>query len=180
MNLQNTEHPTWDPNKGQAPGHHSFPPSTLTSVCGPGVPQVLQDWWVINLFPKFPDACSEVHSAVIRPTRPDPATSLDPGQGDVYRAAADRMTQVSTTGISSQEHHCHRLRLLGNTLLWRCVCKLSLFSCVWLLENPWTAPQASLSFTISDVIQTHVYWVSDAIQPSHPLPPSSPPTLNLS
>ena len=28
--------------------------------------------------------------------------------------------------------------------------------------------------------QTHIHWVSDAIQPSHPLSPSSPPTLNLS
>ena len=27
---------------------------------------------------------------------------------------------------------------------------------------------------------THVHWVSDAIQPSHPLLPSSPPALNLS
>ena len=28
--------------------------------------------------------------------------------------------------------------------------------------------------------QTHVHSVSDAIQPSHPLPPPSPPVLNLS
>ena len=29
-------------------------------------------------------------------------------------------------------------------------------------------------------VQTHVHWVDDAIQPSHPLPPASPPALNLS
>ena len=28
--------------------------------------------------------------------------------------------------------------------------------------------------------QTHVRWFSDAMQPSHPLPPSPPPALNLS
>ena len=28
--------------------------------------------------------------------------------------------------------------------------------------------------------QTHVHWVGDAIQPFHPLPPLSPPALNLS
>ena len=28
--------------------------------------------------------------------------------------------------------------------------------------------------------RTYVHWVSDAIQPSHPLSPSSPPALNLS
>ena len=29
-------------------------------------------------------------------------------------------------------------------------------------------------------VQTHVHWVSDAIQSSHPLLPASPPTFNLS
>ena len=31
-----------------------------------------------------------------------------------------------------------------------------------------------------ELAQTHVHWVGDAIQPSHPLLPSSPPALNLS
>ena len=31
-----------------------------------------------------------------------------------------------------------------------------------------------------DFTQTHVHWVNDAIQPSHPLLSSSPPALNLS
>ena len=31
-----------------------------------------------------------------------------------------------------------------------------------------------------ELVQTHVLWVSDAIQPSHPLPSPSPPALNLS
>ena len=31
-----------------------------------------------------------------------------------------------------------------------------------------------------EFVQTHVHWVSDAIQPSHPLSPSSPPALKLS
>ena len=33
---------------------------------------------------------------------------------------------------------------------------------------------------LPDIVQTHVHWVGDAIQPSHPLPPPSPPALNLS
>ena len=33
---------------------------------------------------------------------------------------------------------------------------------------------------IPEFVQTHVHWVNDAIQPSHPLLPSSPPALNLS
>ena len=47
---------------------------------------------------------------------------------------------------------------------------------VWLFATPWTAAcQASLSFTISQSLLklTHVHWVSDAIQPSHPVIPFS-------
>ena len=33
---------------------------------------------------------------------------------------------------------------------------------------------------LPEFAQIHVHWVSDAIQPSHPLPPSSPPAFNLS
>ena len=33
---------------------------------------------------------------------------------------------------------------------------------------------------IPEFVQTHVHWVSDVIQPSHPLSSSSPPALNLS
>ena len=52
---------------------------------------------------------------------------------------------------------------------------------VWLFATPWTAArQASLSITLPEFTQTHVHWVSDAIQPSHPLSSPSPPTSNLS
>ena len=53
---------------------------------------------------------------------------------------------------------------------------VQLLSCVWLFVTPRTAAwQAFLSFTISQFAQTHVHWVGDAIQPSHPLPPPSSP-----
>ena len=57
-----------------------------------------------------------------------------------------------------------------------------LLSRVQPVATPWTvAHHASLSFTISQSFaQTRVHWVDDAIQPSHPLSPSSPPALNLS
>ena len=52
---------------------------------------------------------------------------------------------------------------------------------VRLFATPWTTTrQASLSITNSrSPPKTHVHWVSDAIQPSHPLS-SPPPALNLS
>ena len=53
-------------------------------------------------------------------------------------------------------------------------------SCLTLCD-PWTAArQASLSITNSrSFTQTHVHWVGDAIQPSHPLLSPSPPAFNL-
>ena len=54
-----------------------------------------------------------------------------------------------------------------------------LLSRVWLFVIPWTAPrQAFLSFThLPELAQTHVHWVSDTIQPSHPLLSPSPPAF---
>ena len=52
-------------------------------------------------------------------------------------------------------------------------------SCVQLFETPWSMPeacQASLSFTYLEFAQTHVHWVSDAVQPQLP----SSPALYLS
>ena len=53
---------------------------------------------------------------------------------------------------------------------------------VQLFATPWTAThQASLSITNSrSVFKTHVHWVGDAFQPSHPLSSPSPPAINLS
>ena len=41
-------------------------------------------------------------------------------------------------------------------------------------------PYFSVLQYLLEFTQTHVHWVSDAIQPSHPLSPPSPPALSLS
>ena len=41
-------------------------------------------------------------------------------------------------------------------------------------------PGFPVFYHLPEFAQTEVHWVSDAIQPSHPLSPSSPPALNLS
>ena len=53
---------------------------------------------------------------------------------------------------------------------------------VQLFVTPWTAArEASLiHHQLPEFTQTHVYWVGDAIQPSHPLSSPSPPAFNLS
>ena len=41
-------------------------------------------------------------------------------------------------------------------------------------------PGLPVHHQLSEFTQTHVHWVSDAIQPSHPLSSPSPPAFNLS
>ena len=41
-------------------------------------------------------------------------------------------------------------------------------------------PGLPVHHQLPEFIQTHAYWVTDAIQPSHPLSSPSPPTFNLS
>ena len=43
-----------------------------------------------------------------------------------------------------------------------------------------STPGFSVHHQLLELTQIHVYWVGDAIQPSHPLSSPSPPTLNLS
>ena len=52
------------------------------------------------------------------------------------------------------------------------------FSHVRLFETPWTAT-LPVHCQLPEFTQTHVHWVSNAIQPSHPLPSPSPPAFNL-
>ena len=40
-------------------------------------------------------------------------------------------------------------------------------------------PGSPVHHYLPEFAQTHVHWVIDAIQPSHPLLPSSPPALSL-
>ena len=43
-----------------------------------------------------------------------------------------------------------------------------------------STPGLPIHHQLLEFTQTHVHWVSDAIQPSHPLSSPSPPTFNLS
>ena len=43
-----------------------------------------------------------------------------------------------------------------------------------------STPGLLVNYQLPEFTQTHVHWVGDAIQPSHPLESPSPPDLNLS
>ena len=57
---------------------------------------------------------------------------------------------------------------------------VQLFSCVWLCDPMnCSMPGLLVHHQLLESTQTHVHWVSDAIQSSHPLSFPSPPALNL-
>ena len=53
---------------------------------------------------------------------------------------------------------------------------------VQLFRDPmdYSTPGFPVHQQLPELAHTHIYWVSDAIQPSHPLSSPSPPALNLS
>ena len=54
---------------------------------------------------------------------------------------------------------------------------------VWLFATPWTTysmPDFPVCHQLPELYQTHVHWVGDDIQPSHPLSSPSLPVFNLS
>ena len=66
---------------------------------------------------------------------------------------------------------------LRNWLMWLFVVVQSL-SCVWLFATPW--PGFIVFHYLPEFAQTHVHWITDVIQPSHPLSPPLLPFLNPS
>ena len=58
---------------------------------------------------------------------------------------------------------------------------LQSLSCAWLLwPQGLQYARFSVHHQLQELAQTHVHWVDDAIKPSHPLSPTSPPAFNLS
>jgi len=80
-------------------------------------------------------------------------------------------------------------------LCWIVVVRMGTFSCSWLsvqfisiaqsCPTPWdlmnhSTPEIPVHHQLPESTQTHVHWVSNAIQPSHPLLSPAPHALNLS
>ena len=66
-------------------------------------------------------------------------------------------------------------------LLSDCCCCPVTQSCLTLCDPmDCSTPGSSVLHCLPEFAQIHVHWVSDAIQPSHPLLPTSPSALSLS
>ena len=67
---------------------------------------------------------------------------------------------------------------------WPCqdsVSSVQLLSHVWFCDPmDCSTPGFPVYHQLSELAQTHIHWVGDAIQPSHPLSSPSPPTFDLS
>ena len=78
--------------------------------------------------------------------------------------------------------HYHLDLSIGSLRLpkWHCSCCSVVQSCSTLC-NPMdcSTPGFPVLHQFPELGQTHVHWVGDAIQPSHPLLPPFPPALNL-
>ena len=60
-----------------------------------------------------------------------------------------------------------------------CCCSVAKLCTTLCDPMDYSTPSFSVLPYLPEFAQTHVYWVSDAIQPSHPLLPPSPLALNL-
>ena len=70
---------------------------------------------------------------------------------------------------------------LFNQVTWYQFSSFQSLSHVWLCDPMnWGTPGLPVHHQLPDSTQTHVHWVRDAIQPSHPLSSPSPPAFNLS
>ena len=64
---------------------------------------------------------------------------------------------------------------------YQCISSVQLLSHVWLWDPMnRSTPGLPVHHQLPESTQTHVHWVSDTIQPSHPLSSPSPPAFNLS
>ena len=84
----------------------------------------------------------------------------------------------------------------SNSLYPQGICPKTLSGCLqlWTVQFSWvvqscltlwdpmdhSTPDLPVHHQLPEFTQTHVHWVGDAIQPSHPLSSPSPPALNLS
>ena len=112
---------------------------------------------------------------IIQPLLPSPSTSCLPLMRTSVMTDIPWLTMVSFT-IFLLYDGVKAICIWEKS--WCCFCWVTL---VQLFMIPWTAVfQVPLSFTVSlEFALNHVHWISDVIQPFHPLSPSSP-AFNLS
>ena len=92
---------------------------------------------------------------------------------------------ITTANLVNIHHHTYNndflFLVMRNFKIYSLCCCSVAQSCLTLF-NPmdWGMLGFPVLHHLPELAQTHVHWVSDAIQPSHPLSSLSPPALNIS
>ena len=87
---------------------------------------------------------------------------------------------LPSVGSHRVGHDWSDLAAAGHYLASCCCCSVTQ-SCLTLFDpRDCSMPGCPVLHYLLEFAQTHVHWVSDAMQPSHPLSLPSPPVLNLS
>ena len=99
-------------------------------------------------------------------------------KGFVSRLHEDFL-QLSNKKTNNLTEKCPWLDIVPNRTC--CCCCLVVKSCLTLCDPiDCSTPGFSVLHCLSELVQIHVHWVGDAIQPFHPLSSPSPPAFNLS
>ena len=107
---------------------------------------------------------------------------LVPVPGDQTSLKDQKVKQT----LEERRHFCETLGFCATSRSWRFLIKSVQFSSVaqscLTLWDPMacSTPGFPVHHQLPEFTQTHIHWVSDAIQPSHPLSSPSPPALNVS
>ena len=115
------------------------------------------------------------------------------GQTNWFRNPKESYSIPSYPGMMFQNPSgCLNMQLIMNPI-YSILFSIHQFSSVQMLSHvqhfatPWTAalspppaPEVGVHHQLLKFTQTHVHWVSDAIQPSHPLLSPSSPAFNIS
>ena len=127
------------------------------------------------------------HSATLHPT----PTECVLGGKHHASCAKEHLTTHGVLSGHDQHFESQNRRQLLQSPLWEATLGsycfdstgivVQLLSRIWLCDSmDCGMPGFSVHHQLLELAQTHIHWVSDAIQPSHPLSSPSPPALNLS
>ena len=113
-----------------------------------------------------------------------PSATLETSPSALMEAQALKMFvgSLPATWIRRRRSTTERVNCFPQENFCFVLSSVQLLSCVWLFYDPMDCgmPDFPADHQHPELTQTHVHWVGDAIQASHPLSSPSPPTFNRS
>ena len=130
--------------------------------------------------PREPWNCTGYNGEEVSPSPEGSVAQLErPSEGNILAQVLSFLPIKWSEGIT-------RVTSASEASLWVWICPLKeetvqSLSCVWFCSPMIDSmPVLPVHHQLPELAQTHVNWVGDAIQPSHPLSSPSPPAFHLS